>query len=255
MDFIKHVLDSEKVPKLAETSKDEYFPEVFSRIRDHYYGQGKFKDFVKFLVDLGLSARESDKKFLESLRRKGDTAIIHYGEMCLAAMHKGTKGKKPMKRVLKATKEHIAISQMKKMGTKINIKSIKNPSPKAIDYMSRFFRVYGNYRICNLQHLSMLKDTTIYPIFYELIYSIAEDLAEEKDLVESFTEILRKTVLSDEDRATVEVFCSIKDLAMKLLQKKEIKLVFILPSGKSAPSQIDFTNLLKEERDIIHIEI
>lgn len=214
--FIKDVYEREGITTLE---KEGYFSPFINSIRSHYIKQGKFQEFVRFIVDIGILARKTDRQFLAALKKKGDTVPVLYGESSLAILNRDTHEKTftyiPKKIYFKSYEKRSATDK----------KYFHCHENASLEYLTRYLRTKSKYRVCYVPRAVGAYELSAYPFAIELIYALAEDLNQDEELFSKVVDIYIKSITRHSDGSFVGVY-GIEDVAIPYLKKKGVKLVY-----------------------------
>lgn len=211
--------------KVEQVSWDDYFPSSFESIRSHFLRQGKFKEYIRFVVDLGLLARKSDNDFFTAVKSGQDKVKVRYGESCLCHLYR--RATDPQKdKEFKPTKYETEV--LEGFGERSTSQPIREFDDCSLEFTTRILRLNPKYRVCMVPNSDFVHTLSIYPFLTELIYAVAEDIDADEELFEAMVYDYTSAMISHHEVGNFDSFWSLKETVLKHLKQKDVKLVFAL---------------------------
>lgn len=214
--LIESIVNKEGL-KVRPFSYGQYFSPHFSAIREHFLLQGKFRDFVRLVVDLGLLARKADREFLQSIKNEDENIVIRYGEASLRNLDS-----KEMDEVFIPNEDEVEFLQE----TALDSVQPEDVDDFFLEFAVRLLRCNKKYRVCFVPDSGFVHSLSIYPFLIEMIYAIAEDLDKDKELFETMVKLYSSSVIRYHEKGNFNAFYAIKNATISYLTQKNVRLIF-----------------------------
>lgn len=262
IELIDAIIEEEGI-EVAPIGWDDYFPSRFESIREHYLRQGKIKEFVRFVVDMGLQARKADGEFFKALKESKEV-MVRYGESCLYHLYPVASDPR-MEKLFKPTENELKfLYSFDGNSFPNNFRQFSNYS---LELTARILRLQSQYRVCMVPKGDFVHKLSIYPFLVELIYAVAEDIDGDEEFFNTVVYHYTSALIRHHEGGNFEAFKRLKYTVIEHLKRKNVKLVFVqgvLPTYrwkvKCLDSQLSMNDLpefihdMDTSKDIIMIE-
>lgn len=221
--------------KIRPFQYGDYFAPHFSTIREHYLRQGKFRHFVRFVVNLGILARKADAEFLESIKEYKEDTVIRYGEASLSHLNSNAM---ELEEIYDLSHDQVEFLQENSPAT-VHVEDVDDLN---LEFAVRLLRCNKNYRVCFVPESEFVHSLSIYPFIIEMIYAVAEDLDKDKEFLETMVKLYSLSVIRYHENGNFSAFYQMKHAVVSYLKQKNIQLIFAVCVMDALKRKVEFFN-------------